>query len=129
MPAPLSIDLRRRIIAAWQDGEGTWDEIAERFAVGVASVDRLVRRFRKSETVVPLPHAGGVPPKIGDDGLVVVRRLLQERSDLTDDELVYGFKEETGITVSPATMGRAVRRLGFTRKKKPSSRRSVTGRA
>ena len=129
MPAPLSLDLRQRIIAAWQNGEGTWDEIAERFAVGVASVDRLVRQFRKSKMVTPLPHGGGVPHKIGDDGLAVVRRLLQERADLTDDELVYAFKEETGIAVSPATMGRAVRRLGFTRKKKSSSRRSATGRA
>lgn len=73
MPAPLSLDLRQRILVAWQNGEGIWDEIGERFAVGVASVKRLVRRFRKSNSVAPLPHASGVPAKIGDEGLEIVR--------------------------------------------------------
>lgn len=129
MPAALSLDLRERIIAAWKSNEGTWDEIAERFCVGVASVDRLVKRYRERRSVEPLPHGGGVSPLIDREGLKVVRRLLEERPDLTDDELAYAFREETKLQVSRPTMGRAVRRLGFTRKKRLRSRRSVTVRA
>ena len=90
MPAPLSLDLRNRIVAAWENNEGTWDEIAERFAVGVASVDRLVSL-------------------IDNDGLKVVARLLAERPDLTDEELPYFCEQETKIRVSRPTIGRAVR--------------------
>lgn len=129
MPAALSLDLRRRIITAWQNREGSWDELAERFSVGVASVNRLVRQFRTTKSLEPLAHGGGTPHKIGPKELALLRRFLEERSDLTNDELADALLQEAGVSVSAATTGRAVHRLGFTRKKKSRSRRSATGRA
>jgi len=66
---------------------------------------------------------------IDNDGLKVVARLLAERPDLTDEELAYFCEQETKIRVSRPTMGRAVRRIGFTRKKGQRCRPSVTDRA
>lgn len=129
MGRALSIDLRQRIIAAWQQREGTWKDLAERFGVGEATVDRLVARFRRTGSVEPDPHGGGQSHRIPDDELPVVRRLLDATPDITIEELAEAYRRETGERVSRATMGRAVTRLGYTRKKRPSSARSGTARA
>lgn len=130
MPAALSMDLRRRIIAAWLNKEGTWQEIADRFGVGVASVDRLIARYRNTGDVAPTPQKYGSDPKLDDAGVEAVRRLLEQRPDSTLPELVVALAEEHGISVSASTVGRTVReRLGWTRKKRQSSPRSVTARA
>lgn len=130
MPAALSMDLRRRIIAAWLKKEGSWREIAGRFGVGVASVVRLVARYRQTGDVVPTLQKHGADPKLDDAGVEAVRRLLEQRPDITLPELVMALAEEHGVSVSTSTMGRAVReRLGWTRKKRQSSRRSATARA
>jgi transposase len=129
MGRALSIDLRQRIIAAWQGQEGTWKELADRFGVGEATVDRLVARFRKSGSVAPDPHGGGQPALIPDEQLPVVRRLLDATPDITVAELAERYRCEVGLRVSRSTMSRTVARLGYTRKKRPSSARSATARA
>lgn len=130
MPAALSMDLRRRIIAAWLKKEGTWQELADRFGVGVATVDRLVARYRATGDVLPTQQKYGSDPKLDDAGVEAVRRLLLQRPDSTLPELVMALADEHGISVSESTMGRTVReRLGWTRKKRPSSRRSATAQA
>lgn len=129
MPAPLSGDLRVRIIAAWQTGEHTWAELAERFGVGVATVNRLVGRFRATGSVAPTRQRYGAAPKLDATAVLVVESLLRERPDSTLAELVQALREETGLHVSEATMGRTVRfRLGWSRKKSPSSQPSASAR-
>ena len=127
MPAPLSNDLRLRIIAAWQRKEGTWDEIAERFGVGVATVDRLIARYRRTGSVLPTEQKSGPDAMLGEDDVAVVRELLEAEPDITLPELRQEFAAKTGTVVSVSTIGRAVRdRLGWTRKKRQSSRRNAT---
>lgn len=46
MGAPISTDLRTRVVAAYKAGRGTYREIAELFGVGEASVDRWLRLDR-----------------------------------------------------------------------------------
>lgn len=129
MPAALSLDLRRRIIAAWENREGTWEQIAERFAVGVATVDRLVARYRRTQSVAPTEQKRGSDPKLGERDLAVLRELLEAHPDMTLPELQVEVATRTGAVVSVSTMGRAVReRLGFTRKKSRWSPPNATGR-
>lgn len=46
MPAPLSIDLRQRVIAAYQAKEGSQRQLAERFKVSLSFVRDLTCRYR-----------------------------------------------------------------------------------
>jgi transposase len=126
MPAPLSLDLRERIIEAWQEEGLSRFELAERFSVGAATAYRYVVRFEKSGSVAPLPNVGQTDHLIDDLGLEVVRRLVAEGMDRTIAELRDYYQEETGLSVSPATMSRALARLGLTRKKRLSRLRSDT---
>lgn len=57
MGKSLSNDLRQRVVEAYERGEGTQPQIAERFGVGEASVRRWVALKRKT---------GGLEPKVAD---------------------------------------------------------------
>jgi transposase len=120
MPAALSLDLRTRIIQAWQNEEGTWPELAERFGVGVATIDRLVARFRRTGSVEPTRQKYGSAPILGPVHCAMLREILDAQPDLTLPELVTELAARCGVTVSVSTMGRVVREeLRYTRKKDP----------
>jgi transposase len=46
MPAPLSVDLRQRIMAAYAAKEGSQRQLAERFKVSLSFVRDLMRHYR-----------------------------------------------------------------------------------
>jgi transposase len=121
MPEPLSLDLRERIVRAYERGDLTRDQVAELFQVGRASVNRLVRRFRETGSVEPNPHGGGKPRKLTARGEKALRALLAEFPDATIPELVRLLTARAKLTLSTSTMSRELARLGFTRKKSPSS--------
>ena len=114
--SPLSLDLRRRIIQAWQEEKPSVEELAERFAVGTATVKRLTRRFRETGSVDPRPHGGGQKHKIPAEKLPRVQRLIEGNPDWAVQELTEAYNRQEKTNVSRSTMSRAVHRLGFTRK-------------
>jgi transposase len=59
MPAPLSTDLRQRIIAAYDAKEGSQRQLAERFKVSPSFIRDLMRHDRETGSVQPKPHGGG----------------------------------------------------------------------
>lgn len=124
MPEPLSLDLRERIVAAYAGGDMTRDQVAKLFQVGRASVNRLVKQSRETGSVEPRPHAGGKPRKLTARGEKTLRALVTEYPDATIPEFVRLLIERAKLAVSTSTMGRELTRLGFTRKKSPSSPRS-----
>ena len=48
MPKALSNDLRKRIVDAYKAGEGSYNDLAARFHVGYATVNRILARHRKT---------------------------------------------------------------------------------
>ena len=59
---PYSMDLRERVVAAVDEGEGSQREIARLFRVSVSFVSRLLQRRRQKDTLAPKPHGGGPTP-------------------------------------------------------------------
>ena len=53
------MDLRERVAAAIDEGEGSERQIAKRFRVSVSFVTRLLQRRRDAGTLAPKPHGGG----------------------------------------------------------------------
>jgi hypothetical protein len=64
MPAPLSLDLRQRIMSADQTEEGSQRQLAKRFKVSLSFIRDLVRRYRETNTIEPKPHVGGAVAKL-----------------------------------------------------------------
>lgn len=121
MPSAASRDLRLRVVAAYRAGEGTYEELAARFSVGMASVNRWLRRMRESGTVEPRPHGGGQQLRIQGEDEEFLRKLVERHPDWTEAELGNEVRSARGLDVSDVTVGRAVRRLGYSVKKKRSS--------
>jgi transposase len=80
MAEPYSIELRERVVRTYETGEGSYREVAERFAVGEATVKRWVSLMRKRGTVGPERKGGGTPSSIT---LADVERLLVMLKDPT----------------------------------------------
>lgn len=120
MAAPLSNDIRERVVAAYEAGEGTYDQLAARFSVGLATVSRLLRSQRERGNVDPRPRGGGMRPKIAVEELRLLKRIVASAPDLTAAELACLWTERTGTELSRAAMQRALQRAGLTRKKSRS---------
>jgi transposase len=126
MPAALSEDLRWRIIKAWQKTEPTAVELAEQFCVGEATVKRLKRTFRDTKNVKRKPRGGGTPRIITPEQESIVEALVQQYPDWSEDMYAEYLVEHHEIRASAVTVGRTIRRLGYSVKKSPSSRRNAT---
>ena len=113
-----SRDLREKIVTAYENHEGSLRKTAERFAVSLGTVSRLVKRFRQTGTLEPKPHGGGQKRKIVGKHLQVFRRLVTEQPDATLPELRERLRRETGLVVGTSTVSLTLKRLGYTRKKK-----------
>jgi len=111
---PYSTDLRERVAAAVDNGEGSQREIAALFRVSLSFIVRLLQRRRAAGTLEPKPHGGGPPPALGPEDQRRLAELIRTDPDATLKQL----KQRGGFTCSPKTLWRALRRRGLTFKKK-----------
>jgi transposase len=109
-----SQDLRTRIIATVERGEGWLRQIAQRFLVSLSFVTRLLHHYRTTGSLEPKPHGGGRQPALGPAQLKRLRALIKKTPDATLEELRRGL----GVACSTMAIARAVRKLKITRKKK-----------
>jgi transposase len=101
------------VLVAVEAGEPA-DAAAERFLVGRSSVYRWLAAARDEGRRAPKPIGGGPQPIIRDEIEAVLRRLLDENNHLTLEECRDRLAAETGVRVTPWTVGRALRRLDWT---------------
>jgi transposase len=120
----LSKDIRERIIAAKKANEGSVRALAKRFSVGVASLQRLITRERKTGSIEPMPYGGGAKPRIPDSRLPELVALVKEKPDRTAEELRIEWQNRTGVSLSRSAMVRALKRCKLTFKKNFSSGRA-----
>ena len=111
---PYSMDLRERVAAAIDEGEGCERQIAKRFRVSVSFVTRLLQRRRDAGTLAPKPHGGGPRPVLGFPEQVRLAMLIAEHPDATLNQL----KEWGGFACTLTTLWRTLRRFRLTYKKK-----------
>ena len=122
MPRPHPIELRERVVTAYKAGEGSFKELARRFMVGEASVNRWVSRERKTGSVAPLPMGGWNRERTVDEaGEALLRDLIDNNPDCTLGELCVEYRVARDVEVSTQTMSDAVRRLEYTRKRGSSA--------
>lgn len=118
MPAPLSMDLRQRILSACLHANASPSEIAQRFCVSLRSVNRLLERYQATGSVAPTAQRHGRAPRIQADDRPTLEAWLKEDVSMTQAELAERFSVHSGRSVSQQTVSRALRRLKITRKKR-----------
>lgn len=116
-----SLDLRERIVTAYEEGKDSQPQIAERFQVSASMVHRLLKRYRESGSCEPRAHGGGASAKLTSAQLLQVAQMIEANNDATLEELCKQVVSKLEVKVSRATMGRITQRLNLTRKKRLST--------
>jgi transposase len=112
-----SLDLRRRIVDAYEQGQGSIAEVAEQFSVSTYFVKKMLRQWRETSDLAPLPHGGGKPPSLTPHHQQLLKRKVQQQSDLSLVELQHLLSDQESLNVHLSTISRALTRLGLPRKK------------
>jgi transposase len=121
---PCGLDLRERIVKAYENGEGSVRGLAERFDVSPKTVQKYRTLYRTTGSVASLPRTNGPRPTIDGQALDDLKSFVLKSSDATLDELADKLACRDQIVVSRHTVGRALWRLNITRKKNASCDRA-----
>lgn len=116
----LSMDLRERIVAAYEAGEGSHSQLSKRFVVSKSVVGKLVRQFRQLGTLEPQTHTRGRKRVVKEEQETQLEEHLQQFPDATLEDRI----EALGLQCSVNAMWHAVRRLKYRYKKNSSPDRA-----
>ena len=120
MTAPLSPDLRRRLVRAVKAGSSA-REAARRFEVSASAAIKLMQRVRQTGSAAPA-RIGGYRKPLLDGHEALLRELTTAKGSITLAE-IQGALRHRGIEVgSLSTIWATLRRLGLSHKKSPSGR-------
>ena len=121
MAKAYSDDLRRRFLSAYEAGEGTLDELAERFRVSLAYGKKVHGQFQRTGQMERVEQRRGTPRKLLDGPREQLRVWLIAVPDLTLEQLREKLQRDCGISISLAQVARALKRMGLKLKKSHST--------
>ena len=119
MAKAYSLDLRRKVFAAWQHGKGSQAAVGARFGVSESFVGDLAALHRQTGDVAARPRGGGRKSLATPAALAHLSALVAANHDHTIAEHHAGMLA-ADFALSAATVGRMLLRLRQTRKKRRS---------
>jgi len=120
----ISLDLRERILAAYDADEGTREEVAWRFRVSLGLVKKLLQQRRRRGDLRPQHHRAGRKPRLLEHHRQRLRRLVAEKPARTLREL----RAALGLDCALPTIHYALAALGLNFKKNAARRRTRSAR-
>ncbi len=119
-----SMDLRKKIVESVKKGVPK-AETARRFGVHRATVKRYCKRLDERDTLEPR-KAPGKAPKLDEKTMKLLAEDLEQRPWAIHAQRAEFLFALSGVSVSEATVCRAVGRLRRSRKKDPKEQQSET---
>jgi transposase len=120
-----SEDLRRKIVQAVRERGMGKSEAARTFGVSLSSVKRYVKAAQEGHSLSP-GKAPGKRPKLSKSAKRLLEADVEERPWAKLLDRCEYLRKVAGVRVSESTISRAIRRLGFSRKKGLWVRQNVT---
>ena len=124
MGQPISMDLRRRLLAAIDDGMSC-RAAAARFGVAPSTAIRWQDKRRTTGNFAPKPQGGDMRSRRVEEWRTEILAVWEVRKDISLEELRLALLE-LGLQVSVAGLHRFFVRHGMTRKKRLATRSSRT---
>jgi transposase len=120
---PYSLDLRQKIVAAYDKGDISQRKLAKNFGVALSFVSKLLLQHKRSGVLGPKIRTEQTPIKLSPEQLEVLRQLVEVQPDATLAELQEQLREKTEVSIGSSTIDRMLRlHLNLTFKKKVSIR-------
>jgi transposase len=116
--------LRTRAVEAYEQGEGTQKQVAQRFKIGLRTLQDWLDLKEQTDSLEPRPAGGGRNPAFDDAAQAALRQAVQDKPDATLEEL----QATCGVACSRQSVCATLQRLGLPRKKNARTPRSKTGR-
>jgi len=107
------MDLRERVVQAYDARQGTQAEIASLFSISVSWLQKLLRFRRATGSLAPKPHAGGRAPKFSGASLEALQKDVKAHPDASLEELLIRSRIDGSIMA----VHRALKRLDCRLKK------------
>jgi len=111
-----SMDLRKRVMAAYDSGKYTLKQVAQRFDVTVRWIQQVRRRRKLEGSIAPHPQNQGRKPAFSGKLLEELNEFVRHRHDATLEEIRGHFAGK--ITCSIVAIHYTIKRLGWRYKKK-----------
>jgi len=116
----LSVDLRERILAAYDAGKGTRQEIADRYDVSLGMVKKLLSRRKQTGEFHSWYTHCGRKPYFTDELRMQIRDLVRTRKDITLEEI----RESLNLNCTLPAIHYVLRDLNLTFKKNAARQRA-----
>lgn len=123
MKKAISLDLRERIVAAYEGKEGTREEVAKRFKVSVGMVKKLMAQRNRTGDLRPRYRYCGRKARLEPEHGERMRKLVGQEPDVTLEEI----KQRLGLGCTIGAIHWVLARMGLTYKKRRSTRPSKAG--
>ncbi|WP_156922830.1 IS630 family transposase [Crocosphaera subtropica] len=115
---PYSIDLRNKIIEIWKKEKISIRKLAQHFGVSKSFIQKLIKKYKETGDIRPLPQGGRPPCKLNSEQLIILIELMEKNNDATFEELSELLEKATGVKVGKSTIGRISQKLNYSLKKK-----------
>ena len=116
----LSVDLRERIVAAYDRGDSTRAQIAARYDVSEGMVKKLLQQRRRTGDLAPRHRFSGAKPKLTLTHQLRLRRLVHDHPDMTLGEL----RDALGVACTPQAVHYVLQKMGLPLKKRRFDQRN-----
>jgi transposase len=113
-----SLDLRQRVVRAYERDQASIAEIAERFGVGATFVKKMLRQHRETGDLRERPHGGGRPASLSPKHRRLLQQKVQREQDISLAELQTYLQEAAQVEAHVSTISRTLKTLDLPRKKK-----------
>ena len=114
MRKTISLDLRQRILATYDQQEGTREQVARRFCVSPGMVKKLLQQRRRTGDLRPRHRFSGPKPKLVESHQQQLRQMLARKPDLTLEEM----RQALTVRCTLQAIHYLLERMGLTYKKR-----------
>ena len=119
-------DLRRKFLTAYENGDGTLEELAEDFHVSLGWAKKISAAHTRTGLMERAIHRPGRKPVVDEERRKLLLSWIGKEPDLTLAQLQLRLDQQVGVAVSQVAIWRWLKRLGLRLKKSHSTPRSET---
>ena len=112
-----SLDLRIKSLEAYDSGEESQQDIADKFGISISTFKRWLGRYRQGKDLNPILEGRGRKKKLEESHLEQIKQLVEGSPSITLREISEYFEKKKKIQVGRSVLSRALQEMNLRYKK------------